>query len=166
MRRFYGCHRATYRCSDQAPFSTGSPGRLRCRSLFIADRPTLPQAVATAPLATAQFSSGRAFCPPIWHPPTDPLPLYHHDLHPRAHFYPNVLPSDVPSHGLTPGHRRIKTHSSFVPNRRGFLHRTVSKPPRPRLCVALQPISSRGRGASDTVLGIIGSHVDVPSGAD
>ncbi|MGA7410518.1 MAG: hypothetical protein WBW33_08530, partial [Bryobacteraceae bacterium] len=49
------------------------------------------------------------------------------------------------------------------PNRRGFLHRTVSKPPRPRLSVALQPIPPRGRGASDTVLGNIGSHVDITS---
>src|SRR5271167_2697689 len=52
--------------------------------------------------------------------------------------------------------RRFKMHSSFLPNRRGFLHRTVSKPPRPRLCVALQPIPPRGRGAPDTVLGNIG----------
>ncbi|MGA7410159.1 MAG: hypothetical protein WBW33_06715, partial [Bryobacteraceae bacterium] len=48
------------------------------------------------------------------------------------------------------------------PNRRGFLHRTVSKPPRPRLSVALQPIPPRGRGASDTVLGNIGSYVRYP----
>ena len=61
--------------------------------------------------------------------------------------YPNVLPSDVPSHSPTHGRRPIKMHSSFLPIRRGFLHRTVSKPPRPpRLCVALQPIPFlRGR---------------------
>jgi hypothetical protein len=40
---------------------------------------------------------------------------------------------------------------------------TVSKPPRPRLCVALRPISSCGRGASDTVLSNIGSHVNITS---
>jgi hypothetical protein len=36
-------------------------------------------------------------------------------------------------------HHRFKTHSRFVPTRRGFLHHAVSKPPRPRLRVALQP---------------------------
>jgi hypothetical protein len=32
-------------------------------------------------------------------------------------------------------HHQFKTHSGFVPTRRGFLHHAVSKPPRPRLAL-------------------------------
>src|SRR5580700_186474 len=43
------------------------------------------------------------------------------------------------SQGAAYNHHRFKTHSGFVPTRRRFLHHAVSKPPRPRLRVALQP---------------------------
>ena len=59
---------------------------------------------------------------------------------------------------------RFNTHSDFVPNRGGFLHCSVSKPPRPTPPRYLRGSFQVGRGASDTVIVIIGSHVDLTSG--
>ena len=159
-----GAIRATYRCPDQAPFSAGSPGRLRCRSLFIANRPNFGKRSLSAALATSQFSGQeRAFCPPLWHPPTDPLPPLQPRSTPVSPLLSQRAAFRVPSHSPTHGRRPIKMHNkAFYQSGESFLHRTVSKPPRPRLCVALQPIPLRGRGASDTVLSIsvakAGSH--------
>ena len=50
----------------------------------------------------------------------------------------------------------FKTHRSFVPNRPGFLHYAVSKPPRPPSSRSNLDYRGRGRDGSDTVLPNIG----------
>src|ERR1019366_2450377 len=72
----------------------------------------------------------------------------------------NLLPSSGDySHSRHSYRCPFKTHSSFVPNRPGFLHRAVSKPPRPPAVASPQMIRGGGRDGSDTVLHNIGSFV-------
>jgi hypothetical protein len=56
----------------------------------------------------------------------------------------------------------LKTHSGFAPNGTGFLHHTVSKPPRPHWWLHAHDISVRGHGGPDTVLRIIGMYGPPP----
>src|ERR1022692_211501 len=66
------------------------------------------------------------------------------------------VPSPEPRFYSPDGSKRpFKTHRSFVPNREGFLQRAVSKAPRPDHPPT--PESLICRGASDTVLGVLGN---------
>src|ERR1022692_2273811 len=66
------------------------------------------------------------------------------------------VPSPEPRFYSPDGSKRpFKTHRSFVPNREGFLQRAVSKAPRPDHHPT--PESLICRGASDTVLGVLGN---------
>ena len=162
MRWSYACDRETYSCSDQAPFPTRSPGCLRCLSSLIADHPTLLQAVATAALPTSQFSGGRAFYLPIGILPPI-LCLFINMLYTRqptsiATFSPPMCSPSVPR-PATVDSKRI---AASCQNRKGFLHRAVSKPPRPQQSLYNRPIRQWGRGGSDTVLGINGRDSNDP----
>lgn len=149
MRWLNGRGRATYSCSDQAPFSTGSDHCLTCRSRFIVDHPTLPQAVAISTPPPEKI---------VRTAPSRLRPAY-----PAAGLF--AVPdtgsrfSRIVNHPHSPPGRlryQFKAHSTFLPNRRGFLHCTVSKPPRPPPGYIPPTIIRCGRGGPDTVLTIIG----------
>ena len=150
MRRIDGPGRATYSCSDQAPFSTGSDHRLTCRSRFIVDHPTLPQAVAIStppPVKIARTAPSRL------RPGYPAAGLFAVQdtglLFSRVVNHPRSAPGRLPY--------PFKTHSTFLPNRTGFLHCAVSKPPRPPPGYMPPTIIRCGRGGPDTVLTNIGS---------
>ena len=157
MRWLNGRGRATYSCSDQAPFSTGSDHCLTCRSRFIVDHPTLPQAVAISTPPPEKI---------VRTAPSRLRPAY-----PAAGLFAvqdtGLRFSRIVNHPHSPPGRLrypFKTHSSFLPNRRGFLHCTVSKPPRPPPGYIPPTIIRCGRGGPDTVLTNIVSFPRVGTG--
>jgi hypothetical protein len=155
VRWLNGRGRATYSCSDQAPFSTGSDHCLTCRSRFIVDHPTLPQAVAISTPPPEKI---------VRTAPSRLRPAY-----PAAGLF--AVPdtgsrfSRIVNHPHSPPGRlryQFKAHSTFLPNRRGFLHCTVSKPPRPPPGYIPPTIIRCGRGGPDTVLTNIARHSTMP----
>jgi hypothetical protein len=83
--------------------------------------------------ARSQFSGTLALHPPILYPPARPLPAHDSQLLLATRLHQTASLSNTPSDRRAYQHRRIKTHNRLVPNPRGFLHRAVSKPPRPQL---------------------------------
>ena len=153
-----------YRRPDQAPFSAGSPGRLRCRSVFIAERPTLRQEVATAALATSQFSSGPAslarlsgILPPIL------CPHYNHDLHPCSP--PSIPTCCLPMSLHSPRTAAVQSKCIAASCQSGEAS-FIAPSSRNHRGHAFALRSSRSlyvsRGASDTVLSNIGSLAGPP----
>ena len=132
MRRASGSDRATHRCSDQAPFSSARPPYLKCRRRFIADHPTLPQALAISPLRLPSCLGAPTSQQPTWYFFVGPLYRSAAALNSPHGFVTPLCPLiPLPTRPAS-NHSGFKTHSSFVPIE-GFLHCAVSKPPRPRI---------------------------------
>jgi hypothetical protein len=132
-------------------------------SPFLAHHLTLPQAVDTRAFPLSTFFSALPPSPPTPRSPVRTLLSYHHEVYVGIRFHCNVRPSrPVPkvTSPTAPDSKRIAAscqtrEASFItPYRNHRGHACV---------VALLPISSRGRGASDTVRAIIG-HMDITSG--
>jgi hypothetical protein len=154
LRRSDDCDRTTHRRSDNTPFPTaGEEYIMICPGCFIAEYPTSPHALTAAVPALLQpnrsiLSTALMLCP------ARPSSAYGADSLVLTRLGNSVFPPEPRCYNPDGSNGAFKTHSSFVPNPKGFLQRAISKAPRTDHCsppsepsfAALLPIRPRRSG--------------------
>lgn len=146
-----GRDRASHCCSDKAPRSTESLCCLRFRESLLRRHfcASMSAGYVCAP-KTAIVTRWRIPRPT----PRTLTPFSVTDSAPRCVADPlsgTPSGSEAPFRPVHPQLQRFKTHSSFAPNRRGFLHLLRIETTAATTFTLHQTSSAGGRGASDTV---------------
>jgi hypothetical protein len=145
--------RATHRSSDQTSFPAAGQRCLICPNLFVAGYRLPPRSDyyhCARPALAKQITAVSTASMPR---PALTSPVSNTDSFVKTGHGHSICPPALHLHNADSRNIAFKTHNAFVPNRRGFLQRAVSKAPRTDQRSTLRLLHRRS--ASDTVLNVL-----------